>query len=220
MSNKSAFLSDALYEYLIDNSVREPTVLAELRAETSSLEHSEMQIAPEQGQFMRLLVRLLNARRTLEIGVFTGYSSLSVALALPPDGSVVACDVNEEWTRITRRFWQKAGVEGKIDLRLGPALDTLDALLSDGQEESFDFAFIDADKEEYDGYYERSLKLVRSGGLIVLDNVFRGGRVADSAVTKASVQAIRDLNAKLHEDDRIHISMLPLADGVTLALKK
>lgn len=220
MSNKSAFLSDALYEYLIDNSVREPTVLAELRAETSSLEHSEMQIAPEQGQFMRLLVRLLNARRTLEIGVFTGYSSLSVALALPPDGSVVACDVSEEWTRIARRFWQKAGVEGKIDLRLGPALDTLDALLSDGQEESFDFAFIDADKEEYDGYYERSLKLVRSGGLIVLDNVFRGGRVADSAVTKASVQAIRDLNAKLHEDDRIHISMLPLADGVTLALKK
>ncbi len=220
MSNKSAFLSDALYEYLIDNSVREPAVLAELRAETSSLEHSEMQIAPEQGQFMRLLVRLLNARRTLEIGVFTGYSSLSVALALPPDGSVVACDVSEEWTRIARRFWQKAGVEGKIDLRLGPALDTLDALLSDGQEESFDFAFIDADKEEYDGYYERSLKLVRSGGLIVLDNVFRGGRVADSAVTKASVQAIRDLNAKLHEDDRIHISMLPLADGVTLALKK
>ena len=220
MSNKSAFLSDTLYEYLVDNSVREPEILQQLRAETAELEHSEMQIAPEQGQFMRLLVRLLNARRTLEIGVFTGYSSLSVALALPPDGSIVACDINEEWTSIADRFWKKAGVADKIDLRVAPALETLDALLANGEEESFDFAFIDADKEKYDGYYERSLKLVRPGGLIMLDNMFRRGCVADPAETKPSVQAIRDLNAKLHADERIHLSMLPLADGVTLALKK
>lgn len=220
MSKKSAFLSDALYEYLLENSVRESEILEELREETSALEYSEMQIAPEQGQFMQLIVRLLDARRTLEIGVFTGYSSLSVALAMPPEGSIVACDVSEEWTRLARRFWEKAGVEDKIDLRIGPALETLDALLDDGQHESFDFVFIDADKEEYDGYYERSLALVRSGGLIMLDNMFRGGRVADSSERQPSVQAIRDLNAKLHTDDRIHLSMLPLADGVTLALKK
>jgi caffeoyl-CoA O-methyltransferase len=220
MSNKSAFLSDKLYEYLVDHSVREPDVLEQLREETSRLEAAAMQIAPEQGQFMQLLVRMLQARRTLEIGVFTGYSALSVALVLPSDGSVVACDVNEEWTRIARRFWRRAGVEDTIDLRLAPALETLDELLASGEEGSFDFAFIDADKREYDGYYERCLQLVRSGGLIMLDNMFKGGRVADPRETAASVQAIRDMNEKLHEDDRIHLSLVPIADGVTLALKK
>jgi predicted O-methyltransferase YrrM len=169
---------------------------------------------------MALLVQLIGAKKTLEIGVFTGYSALCVALALPPDGKIVACDVSEEYTSVGRRYWQAAGVTDKIDLRLAPALETLDRLLAEEQAGTFDFAFIDADKENYDGYYERSLQLIRPGGLIAIDNVLWGGRVADSQVRDKSTQAIRNFNQKLHEDERVTLSLVPIADGLTLALKR
>ncbi len=179
-----------------------------------------MQIAPEQGQFMALLIQLIGATKTLEIGVFTGYSSLCVALALPPTGKIVACDVSEEYTAIARRYWQKAGVTDKIDLRLAPALETLDQLLASGQAETFDFAFIDADKENYDHYYERSLQLVRPGGLIAIDNVLWFGQVADPQVQDNNTLALRALNDKLHHDERVTLSLVPIGDGLTLALKR
>ena len=220
MSRQTLPLTDQLYDYLLGASLREPDVLRRLREETAAHPKSQMQIAPEQGQFMALLARLMGARRALEVGVFTGYSSLAVARALPEDGHLVACDVSEEYTAVARRYWQEAGVDQKIDLRIAPAAETLDALLEDGQAGTFDFAFIDADKTGYDGYYERTLRLLRSGGLVVLDNMLQGGAVADPADDSASVQAIRALNAKLHEDARIHLSLLPVADGLTLALKR
>jgi caffeoyl-CoA O-methyltransferase len=220
MSTRSIGLSEALHQYMLDVSLRESEVMRRLRDETAEHPKSEMQIAPEQGQFMQLLVRMLDARTTLEIGTFTGYSALAVAEALPEDGRVVACDISEEYTRIARRYWKEAGVDDTIDLRIAPALDTLDALLDDGQAGTFDFAFIDADKQQYDAYYERSLQLLRSGGLVVLDNVFRDGRVADPDIDNESVRAIQRLNEKLHTDERIHLSMIPVADGLTLALKK
>jgi caffeoyl-CoA O-methyltransferase len=182
------------------------------------MRHAGMQISPDQGQFMALLVQMLGARRTIEIGVFTGYSALSVALALPPEGRVIACDVNEEWTSIGRKHWQKAGVAGKIDLRLAPALETLDKLLAAG-EGSYDFAFIDADKGNYLAYYERCLKLVRRGGLIAIDNTLWSGKVADPAVTEGDTVAIRAFNDALHADKRVALSLLPVGDGLTLALK-
>ena len=219
MSNRSIGLSETLHQYLLDASLREPDVMKRLREETAQHPESTMQIAPEQGQFMQLLVRLMGAQKTLEVGTFTGYSALAVALALPHDGQLIACDVSEDYTRIARRYWQDAGVASKIDLRIAPAVDTLDALLDDGHAGSFDFAFIDADKTGYDAYYERSLQLVRSGGLIVLDNMLRGGRVVDPDSDDASTQAIVQLNEKLHADDRIHLSLIPVADGLTLALK-
>jgi caffeoyl-CoA O-methyltransferase len=169
---------------------------------------------------MALLVRLIGARTTLEVGVFTGYSSLVVALALPPDGTIVACDVSEEYTAVARRYWQEAGVSEKINLRLAPAVETLDALLEAGRAETFDFAFIDADKESYDAYYERALRLLRPGGLMVIDNVLKGGDVADPSVTTPAVAAIRALNRKLHHDDRIDLSLIPVADGLALARKR
>lgn len=220
MSNRTIGLSDELYEYLLAVSVREPEILKRLRAETAEHPASHMQIAPEQGQFMALLVRLLQARKTLEVGVFTGYSSLSVALALPEQGQIVACDVSEEYTEVARRYWREAGVSDKVDLRIAPAAETLRLLVEEGQAGTFDFAFIDADKERYDVYYERVLDLLRPGGLVAIDNTFRGGRVADPAVDDAGTEAIRALNAKLHGDDRIHLSMVPIADGLTLALKQ
>ena len=220
MSNKYLPLDDQIYEYLHAVSLREHDALRRLREETARMSESNMQIAPEQGQFMALLVQLLGARRTLEVGVFTGYSSLAVALALPPDGRVVACDVSEEWTRVARRYWQEAGVADKIDLRLAPALDTLDRLLGEGQAGTFDFAFIDADKSNYDAYYERALELVRAGGLICIDNVLWSGRVADPAVADEDTAAIRALNRKLRGDERVSISLVPVADGLTLALKR
>jgi caffeoyl-CoA O-methyltransferase len=220
MSNKTLPLTDALYRYLLDVSLREPEVLRRLREETASHPQSNMQIAPEQGQFMALLVRLMGARTTLEVGVFTGYSSLAVALALPSDGSIVACDVSEEYTAIARRYWQEAGVSDKIDLRIAPAVETLDALLDAGHAEAFDFAFIDADKESYDAYYEHALRLLRPGGLMVIDNVLKGGTVVDPSVTTPAVEAIRVLNEKLHHDERIDLSLLPVADGLTLARKR
>lgn len=220
MANRSLTLTDALYDYLLRNSLREPAVLAELRAETSRLPSSSMQIAPEQGQFMALLVELIGARRTLEIGTFTGYSSLCVALALPADGTVTACDVSEEYTAVARRYWAKAGVAEKVDLRLAPAVETLDGLLAEERAGSYDFAFIDADKTGYDAYYERCLVLLRPGGLIAIDNVLWGGEVADPAKTDADTAAIRALNAKLRDDSRVSMSLIPVGDGLLLARKR
>lgn len=221
MSTKTTLgLDNQLYDYLLSVSVREPEVLRQLREETAQHPYAMMQISPEQGQFMALLVQLISATKTLEVGVFTGYSSLCVALALPPTGKIVACDVSEEYTSVARRYWQAAGVADKIDLRIAPALKTLDQLISAGQAETFDFAFIDADKGNYLHYYERSLQLVRPGGLIAIDNVLWSGRVADSQVQDESTQAIRDFNEKLHDDERVTLSLVPIADGLTLALKR
>lgn len=220
MSKQTIGLDDRLYNYLLSVSLREPEILRQLRQETNNHPQAIMQISPEQSQFMALLVQLVGAKKTLEVGVFTGYSSLSVALALPPDGKIIACDVSEEYTAIARRYWQKAGVADKIDLRIAPALETLDRLLADGQAETFDFAFIDADKVNYEGYYERSLQLVRPGGLIAIDNVLWGGKVADSQFQDSSTLAIRALNQKLHHDERVTLSLVPIADGLTLALKR
>lgn len=220
MSKKTLELDDRLYDYLLSASLREPEILQQLRKETETHPQARMQIAPEQGQFMALLIQLLGATKTLELGVFTGYSSLCVALALPPNGKIVACDVSKEFTNVARRYWQKAGVADKIDLRLAPALETLDWLLADGQAETFDFAFIDADKQNYTGYYERSLQLVRPGGLIAVDNVLWSGRVADPSVQDNSTIAIRTFNEKLLQDQRITLSLVPIADGLTLALKR
>ncbi len=221
MSHKSIGLDSRLYEYLTTVSLREPDILRQLREETAALPNAGMQIAPDQGQFMALLARLTGAAKVLEVGVFTGYSSLSVALALPGDGLVTAFDISPEWTAVARRYWQRAKVADKIDLRLGPALDGLDALLAEvAAEGSYDFAFIDADKGNYDGYYERALRLLRPGGLLLIDNVLWGGRVADATADDVDTAAIRALNLKIHADPRVDISLLPVADGLTLALKR
>jgi len=209
-----------LWDYMRRVTLREPDVLRRLREETASHPQANMQISADQGQFMALLVRMLDARRTLEVGVFTGYSSLSVALALPDDGRIIACDINDEYTSVARRYWREAGVDRKIDLRLRPALETLDDLIATGQGNRFDFAFIDADKANYANYYERALVLVRPGGVIAVDNVLWYGRVIDEAVQDADTKAIRAFNEKLHADDRIWLSMLPVRDGLTLAVKK
>jgi predicted O-methyltransferase YrrM len=220
MSVRTLGLDPKLYDYLLAVSVREPAVLAALREETSKLPGAGMQISPEQGQFMRLLVELLGAQRTLEVGVFTGYSSLCVALALPADGELVACDVSAEYTAIARRYWQQAGVEGRIRLELRPALETLDRLVASGAGGSFDFAFIDADKDNYLAYYERALTLLRRGGLIAIDNVLWGGSVADPEDQKPSTLAIRALNARLRDDERVSASLVPIGDGLFLARKR
>lgn len=220
MTKKTLGLDNPVYDYLLSVSLRESNILQQLRDETAHLPMAMMQISPEQGQFMALLVQLLGATKTLEIGVFTGYSSLCVALALPPNGEIVACDVSEEYTAIARRYWQTAGVADKIDLRLAPALDTLDKLLAAGQDETFDFAFIDADKANYEKYYERSLQLIRPGGLIAIDNVLWSGKVADAQVQDNQTKCIRAFNEKLHHDERVTLSLVPIADGLTLALKR
>jgi predicted O-methyltransferase YrrM len=220
MTNKSLNMGDRLYDYLLSVSLREPEILLKLREETARHPMSQMQIAPEQGQFMALLVQLMGATKTLEVGVFTGYSALTVALALPENGQVVACDVSEEFTAIARRYWEMAGVASKIDLRVAPATETLDRLLAEGQAETFDFAFIDADKSNYGTYYEQALQLVRPGGLILIDNVLWSGRVADGQVQDTRTEAIRAFNRKLHEDQRVTLSMVAIADGLTLALKR
>jgi caffeoyl-CoA O-methyltransferase len=220
MSNIHTPVSPELWDYIRQVSLREPDVLRRLREATASHPQVGMQIAPEQGQFMALLIHLIGAKRTLEVGTFTGYSSTVVALALPDDGKLIACDVNAEWTSLARSFWREAGVEHKIDLQLGPGIQTLDRLLAEGQAGAFDFAFIDADKENYDGYYERALELVRPGGLIAIDNVIWHGRVIDPAYNDADTLAIRALNQKLHDDDRVWLSLVPIGDGVTLARKK
>ena len=219
MSNRTLNLDDNLYRYLIDHSLREHSQQTALREATRQHPRAQMQISPEQGQFMALLVRLISARRTIEIGVFTGYSALSVALALPEDGRILACDISDEYTRVGRPFWERAGVAHKIELRLGPALETLDARLAEGQAGAYDFAFIDADKGGYDAYYERCLQLLRTGGLIAIDNVLWSGNVARPARDEDTA-ALQALNDKLHEDDRIDQSMLPIGDGLTLARKR
>ena len=219
MSNKTFTLSDDLYAYLFENSVREPDILRRLREETARDSMARMQIAPEQGQLMQLLVRLMGARRYLEVGVFTGYSSLAVALALPAGGRIVACDVSENWTRMARRYWAEAGVAEKVDLRLAPALQTLDGLIAGGAAGSFGFAFIDADKTGYSAYYERALTLVRTGGLIAVDNTLWEGRVADPKARDADTRAIRDFNRRLRDDPRVHQCLVPIGDGLSLAIK-
>ncbi len=228
MQKNDIRLTKNLYDYMLSVSLREHEVLQALREETSKDPNAIMQIPPEQGQFMALLVKMLGASKILEIGTYTGYSALSVALSLPDDGLVVACDSHVEWTNVARHYWKLAGVEHKIDLRLAPALETLDTLLNDGEAETFDFAFIDADKINYDGYYEKSLQLVRAGGVIVLDNVFLFGSVADpdalsermrERISPSNIAAMQDLNRKIHKDPRVDMSMLPVADGLTLARK-
>jgi predicted O-methyltransferase YrrM len=219
MSNKTICITEELYEYMLSVSLREPAVLDELRRETALDEHSNMQISPEQGQFMALLVRLLGARKTLDIGVYTGYSSLCIGLALPRDGRVIACDLNPEWTDTAKRYWRKAGVADKIELRLAPAQQTLEDLLAEKAAAAFDFAFIDADKKNYDMYYEYCLKLIRPGGLIAIDNVLWDGAVADESVNDVDTMAIRSLNNKIHADPRVEISLVTIADGLTLARK-
>ncbi|MCH8213161.1 MAG: class I SAM-dependent methyltransferase [Proteobacteria bacterium] len=220
MANRTITLSDGLYDYLLDVSLREPDVLRRLREETAKIPAAAMQIAPEQGQFMALLVELMGARKAIEVGTFTGYSSLSVALALPPGGRLVACDVNEEWTAVARRYWAEAGVADRIDLRLAPALETLDGLIAEGEAGTFDFAFIDADKAGYDAYYERILTLLRPGGLVSVDNVLWSGRVIDTAKQDSDTRAIRAFNEKIHADPRVSLSLVPIGDGLTLARKR
>lgn len=220
MSTRTTYLNDTLYEYLLSVSVREHPILKELRAATAPLSTSNMQIAPEQGQFMALLVELMGARKTIEIGVYTGYSALSVALALPDNGQIIACDINEEWTQLAREFWQKAHVDHKVKLYLAPATETLDKLIANGEANTFDFAFIDADKTGYDVYYEKCLVLMRTGGLILFDNVLLDGTVVDSENQTPNTTAMRKLNQKIFLDQRVSISMLPIADGLTLARKR
>ncbi len=219
MSTRTLNLDDALYRYLLDNSLREHPALAELRELNRGHPRASMQIAPEQGQFMALLVKLIGARRTIEIGVFTGYSALATALALPPDGCLIGCDISREFTDVARGFWEKAGVAHKIDLRIAPALETLDELIAQGEAGRFDFAFIDADKTGYEAYFERCLALVRPGGLIAVDNVLRNGAVARPA-EDADTAAIQAFNRKLHADERIDLALVPIADGLTLARKR
>ncbi len=220
MSARTIGLSDAVYDYMLAVSLREPAVLKELREETIKLATGRMMISPEQGQLMRLLIEILDARKTLEIGVYTGYSSLAVALALPADGHIIACDINEEWTRIAQKYWQKAEVAAKIQLQLAPALQTLDQLIAADEKESFDFVFIDADKKNYLAYYEKSLLLLRRGGLILIDNTLWSGAVADSSVQDNTTVALRKFNEKLHDDQRVSLSLLPIGDGLTVARKR
>ena len=220
MASRRTEITDKVYDYLLANSVREPPVLARLREETATMPMAIMQITPEQGQFMALLVELIGARRTLEVGTFTGYSALSVALALPADGRVVTCDISEEFTAGGRRYWAEAGVADKIDLRLGPAEETLDALIAEGLSGAFDFMFIDADKQGYDAYYERGLALLRPGGLIAIDNVLWHGAVADPDNQEEETRAIRALNRKVQADERVGISLVPIGDGLMLARKR
>ncbi len=219
MSTRTIGISDSVHAYLAAHS-KEHSALAELRAETAPLEWARMQISPDQGAFMTWLVRLIGARRTLEVGVFTGYSSLATALALPDDGEIVACDVSEEWTRMARRYWEKAGVSKKIRLELRPAVETLDALITSGEKGKFDFAFIDADKENYVAYYERAVELVRVGGVIAIDNTLWSGRVADDLDQTESTVAIRAVNERVLSDPRVSATLATIGDGLLLATKR
>jgi len=219
MSARTITMTDELYEYLLQANRPLPELFVSLREETATMPSGGMQISAEQGHFMALLTRLIRAHRVLEVGVFTGYSALTVATALPEDGKLIACDVSTEWTNIGRRYWEEAGVAHKIDLRIAPALETLDSLIADGHSGTFDFAFIDADKPNYDGYYERMLQLVRPGGLIAIDNTLWSGHVANPEKNDESTVALRALNAKIRDDHRVHLSLLPVGDGLTLVMK-
>jgi len=220
MSNRTIAITESIYQYLCDHSLREDPILKDLRDHTYDMEERAMQIAPEQGQFMQMLVKLIGAKNTIEVGVFTGYSSLAIALALPEDGRIVACDVNPQYTNVAEKFWVSAGVREKIDLRIGPAKDTLLELINAGLTGTFDFAFIDADKINYDHYYELCLQLIRPGGLITVDNVLWGGAVSDDTINDVDTNSIRALNDKLHQDERIELSLVPIGDGLTLAMKR
>lgn len=220
MSSRTITMTDPLHDYLLRVSLREPAVLRRLREFTQRRPRGNMQVSPEQGQFMALLVQMIGAKRAIEVGTFTGYSAACVALALPERGKLICCDVSEEYTAIARKFWREAGVEKKIDLRLAPAKKTLDGLLREGQAGKFDFAFIDADKENYRAYYERVLKLLRPGGVVAIDNVLWGGSVLDDADQSVDTKAIRAFNKKLKTDKRVSLSLVPIGDGLTLARKK
>ncbi len=219
MSARTIGLSEDLWRYLLDVTVREPPMFSRLREETAALPEGGMQISPEQGRFMAFLVELMGVRRYLEVGVFTGYSSLSVAMAMPADGRVVACDRSEQWTLIARRYWEEAGVLDKVSLRLGPGVATLDALLA-AREPAFDLAFFDADKEAILEYYERGLALVRQGGVLAFDNTLWGGRVANPAETSPLTLAIRALNERVSTDPRVSATLVPIGDGLLLARKR
>lgn len=220
MSNSTINLTDELYAYLKSVSLRETELMEALRNETAKLPMSAMQIAPEQGQFMALITKLIGAKNVIEVGTFTGYSALAVAQALPDDGKLIACDVSEEWTSIGKRYWQQAGVADKIELHIAPALQTLDALLQNNMVGQFDMAFIDADKENYQHYYESCLQLLRSGGLIMVDNVLWGGSVIDDTNQKPETVAIRKFNEYLYQDQRVDISLIPVGDGISMVRKQ
>jgi predicted O-methyltransferase YrrM len=220
MARKQQFFPEDLRRYFLSVSLREPPLLRRLREETDRTERAGWEISPEQGQFLALLVQLMGARQVIEIGVFAGYSALWLAPALPENGRVVACEISEKYTSIARRYWKEAGVEHKISLRIGPALDTLRGLLADGERGRFDLVFIDADKTNYDGYYECALELLRPGGLIAADNVLWSGRVLDEQSTEPDTVAVRAFNRKLWSDTRVSISLVPIGDGLTLALKR
>jgi caffeoyl-CoA O-methyltransferase len=220
MSSRTLSLNDTIHEYLLAANRPLPPLWQALREETQQMPMGGMQISAEQGHFLRFLVEILGAKKVLEVGVFTGYSALAVASALPPDGLLIACDVSDEWTSIGRRYWQEAGIAPRIDLRLAPALETLDALLAEGHAGTFDFAFIDADKTSYDAYYERILQLLRPGGVLSVDNVLWGGRTADETDQSEDTVALRKLNLKIRDDARVSMVMLPIGDGLTLAMKR
>ncbi|MBX3001592.1 MAG: class I SAM-dependent methyltransferase [Caldilineaceae bacterium] len=220
MSTRTYQIGEELHRHLLDTTIRDLDVLQRLRAKTARMSEGGMQISPEQGQFMQFLIHAIGARRALEIGTFTGYSALVVALALPDDGRLVACDVSDEYTSVGRPFWEEAGVAHKIDLRLGPGTDSLQTMLDAGEAERFDFAFIDADKPSYERYYELCLKLVRRGGVIAIDNTLWGGRIADQTAQDESTQMIRSLNQKIRNDPRVDMSLVPIGDGLMLACKR
>lgn len=220
MSNRTITLDDRLYEYLLNNSLRETDIQRRLRQETMQLQMARMQIAPEQGQFMALLVELMGASRIIEVGTFTGYSALWMAQAMPEGGKLICCDINNEWTAIGERYWQLAGLADRIDLRIAPALETLRRLLDEHGANAFDIIFIDADKTNYANYYELGMKLIRSGGLLIIDNTLWGGAVADPKEHDEDTAAIRELNRRLHKDERVSVSLLPVGDGLTLARKR
>ena len=220
MGKQTLNLTDELYQYLLSVSLRESEVAKALREETDTLEYARMQISADQAQFMALLIKLLNARNVIEVGTFTGYSALSMAQALPESGKLIACDISEEWTAIAKRYWQRANLDNKIDLHLAPALDTLNQLITEKQENHFDFAFIDADKENLKAYYQACFQLVRPGGVIAIDNVLWGGSVIDADNHEQSTIAIREFNDFINRDERVEISLVPIGDGLTLALKR
>jgi predicted O-methyltransferase YrrM len=220
MARYEGLIDPTVIDYILNTSVREPDILARLRGETADHPKSNFQIPPEQGHLLRVLVGMTGARRVIEVGVFTGYSSLAMALALPPDGRILACDISDEYTQVARRYWAEGGVTGKIDLRIAPAKDTLAGLITSGESGSCDFAFIDADKTGYPGYYEQCLKLIRTGGVIALDNMLSRGRVMSALTEDPDVVALRKMNETIHRDNRVDALLLPFGDGLTLAVKR
>ena len=220
MSSSTIGLNNELRKYMLDVSFKDDKISRQLREETLTLKEAQMQISPEQGALLSILTKILNAKKTLDIGVFTGYSSLVVAREIPNDGLVVACDTSIEWTSIAKKYWKLAGVDNKVDLHLAPAIETLEKLIEDGQASTYDLSFIDADKINYQSYYEYSLTLVKPGGIIAVDNVLWSGQVIDESDSEPATRAIRSFNEKLYQDDRVSISMVPIGDGLTLAYKK